>query len=332
MDSYVLLQPGRRTLAAGVGNRHFRQRSLIATLVLLDATAIGLAFVLATYLRFATDFPLFYEPPISPFASYLRLALWLIPAWLVIFAAVRLYDPHLLWGGTAEYQHVVYACSLGMMVLIIGSFFYPQFVIARAWLLLAWLFTMALVGIGRFAMRRMVYQLRVGGRLVTPTLIVGANEEALAIAEQIMATPQAGLRLIGFVDDQRHDGEEVMPGLRIVASSASIRELVERNGVEELIVATTALSREQLFDLFVAFGTTPDVTIRMSSGTYEMIATGMRVKEIGAVPLMSLNKVRLTGFDVVLKALLDYVLAGLALVLLSPVFAAIALWVKLYSR
>jgi exopolysaccharide biosynthesis polyprenyl glycosylphosphotransferase len=62
-----------------------------------------------------------------------------------------------------------------------------------------------------------------------------------------------------------------------------------------------------------------------------MIATGMRVKEIGAVPLMSLNKVRLTGFDVVLKALLDYVLAGLALVLLSPVFAAIALWVKLDS-
>jgi exopolysaccharide biosynthesis polyprenyl glycosylphosphotransferase len=330
MDSYVLLQSQRRRLASGVG-RAARQRWLIAVLVLWDITAIGLAFVLATYLRFATHFPIFYEMPVSTVDAYLRLGLWLIPAWLAIFAIVRLYDPHLLWGGTTEYQHIVYACSLGMMALILGSFFFPEFVIARAWLLMAWILTTAFVGVGRFAMRRMVYRLRSNGHMVTPTLIIGANEEAQAIAEQILATPQAGLRLVGLVDDDRHEGEEVMPGVRVVASIASARELVDRNGVGELIVATTALTRERLLDLFVAFGTTPDVTIRMSSGMYETMATGMRVKEIGAVPLLSLNKLRLTGLDVVFKTALDYTLSGLVLLLLLPVLGAVALWVKLDS-
>ncbi len=331
MDSYVLLQQSQqRSLATGA-NRAARQRWLLAILILLDTTAVGLALVVATYIRFAIHFPLFYEPPVSPIESYLRLSLGLIPVQLAVFAAVRLYDVNSLWGGATEYQYVVYGASLGMMVLIFGSFFYPDFVIARAWLLLAWLSTIAFVGIGRFAMRRMVYRLRASGRLVTPALIVGANEEAQAIAEQILVAPQAGVRLIGFVDDERHEGEEVVPGLRVIGSSAALRDLVERTGAEEIIVATTALSREQLFDLFVAFGTVPEVTIRLSPGTYEIMATGMRVKEIGSVPLLSPNKMRLTGLDVVLKTLMDYGLASLAVLALLPLFALIALWVKLDS-
>lgn len=329
MDSYVLSRPQQERLTTGLAGGSHR-RWLLATLALVDMTAIGLAFVVAAFLRFQTRFPLFYEPPISPLEAYLRLGLWLMPIWLLIFAAVRLYDPHLLWGGTAEYQHVVYGCSLGMMAVIVGSFFYPDFVIARAWLLLSWLFTMAFVGVGRFAMRRMVYRLRASGRMVTPALIIGTNNEARAIAEQILATPQAGLRLAGFVDDG-HEGEEVMPGLRVLGTTLAIRELVDRTGAQELIVATSALPREQLFDLFVACGAVPDVTIRLSSGMYEIMATGMRVKEIGCIPLLSLNKVRLTGLDVVLKGLLDYLVAGLGVLLLLPVFAVIAIWVKLDS-
>lgn len=330
MDSYVLLHTQQRRLAASA-NRAARQRWLLTVLILLDTAMLGLALVAATYTRFAVHFPLFYEPPVSPIESYLRLSLAFIPIQLAFFAAVRLYDVNSLWGGATEYQYVAYGASLGMMALIFVSFFYPDFVIARAWLLLAWLFTFVFVGVGRFAMRRMVYRLRASGRLVTPALIVGANEEAQAIAEQILAAPRSGLRLIGFVDDVRNEGEEVVPGLRVIGSSASLRDLVDRTGAEEIIVATTALSREQLFDLFVAFGTVPDVALRLSSGTYEIMATGMRVREIGSVPLLSPNKMRLTGLDVVLKTLMDYVLAGLAIIALLPLFALIALWVKLDS-
>jgi exopolysaccharide biosynthesis polyprenyl glycosylphosphotransferase len=69
----------------------------------------------------------------------------------------------------------------------------------------------------------------------------------------------------------------------------------------------------------------------MSSGLYELLTTGVEVQEFGNVPLLSVNKVRLTGVDVALKGLLDLILSIGALVLFLPVMAAIAIAIKLDS-
>jgi len=99
MDSYVLLQQAQQRRLAASASRATRQRWLLAVLILLDTTAIGLALVVATYMRFAIHFPLFYVPPVSLIASYLRLSLALLPVQLALFAAVRVYDVISLWGG-----------------------------------------------------------------------------------------------------------------------------------------------------------------------------------------------------------------------------------------
>jgi len=69
--------------------------------------------------------------------------------------------------------------------------------------------------------------------------------------------------------------------------------------------------------------------VRMSSGLYEIITTGLTVKEFAYVPLVGVNKVRLTGIDELLKFSLDILLTILALVLLGPIMLFIALAIKL---
>jgi exopolysaccharide biosynthesis polyprenyl glycosylphosphotransferase len=69
----------------------------------------------------------------------------------------------------------------------------------------------------------------------------------------------------------------------------------------------------------------------MSSGLYEILTTGLTVNEFAYVPLVYVNKVRLTGSDTIMKLVLDYFLAALSLLVLSPFFLIIAVIVKLSS-
>jgi exopolysaccharide biosynthesis polyprenyl glycosylphosphotransferase len=220
------------------------------------------------------------------------------------------------------------ACTTGMMLLSAVSFLYPDRLIARGWLLLSWICVTGLVGVGRFTTRRMVYRMWARGEFLRATIIVGADEEGLAIASQIASNPSAGVWLAGFIDNNLPKGTQVLPNLRVLGSTDAARALVHNLDVQELVVSSSALSRAKLLELFHTFGNSDTVNVRLSSGLFEIMTTGVRIKEIGHVPLLSVNRMRLTGSDALLKRILDYVGALLGIVFLSPVFLLIAVAIK----
>jgi exopolysaccharide biosynthesis polyprenyl glycosylphosphotransferase len=108
--------------------------------------------------------------------------------------------------------------------------------------------------------------------------------------------------------------------------------LVEQYQVEEIILAASAISsREKMLEIFKRYGVDDRVNVRMSSGLYEIITTGLSVKEYAYVPLVGVNKVRLTGIDRFMKFVLDYVLTVPGLIVLSPLLLLVALIVRLDS-
>jgi len=313
-------------------NARWAERLLLSiSLVVVDLFMVALGFFLAYAIRFEVGISLFYQNPVSQLDFYSRLVFLLSPAWIIVFRIFGLYDSKNLFGGMREYERVFNACMLGMMLIILLTFFDPTFIIARGWVILSWLLVTLSVGVGRFGMRRVVQQLRTNGRFITTVLIVGANEEGQAIAEQLQANPKAGIWIAGFADDNLGPGSELLPGVPVLGAVDSIAGLVRHYGVQEIMVASTALSRQKLLDLFRHFGTEDDITIRISSGLYEILTTGVEVQEIGNVPLLSVNKVRLTGFDVVLKKMLDVLVSTIALLVFWPFMLVIAAAVKLDS-
>ncbi|MER3467304.1 MAG: hypothetical protein C4312_01500 [Thermoflexus sp.] len=129
---------------------------LRSSLVLLDGMALAIAFILSYGIRFETRLPIFYQPESPPLRYYVLLMAGLIPIWLLLFAAHRLYAPDHLFHGTSEYMQVIQAASMGMVATIVFSFMEPALVVARGWLLLSWLLAIATVSAGRFLSRRLV--------------------------------------------------------------------------------------------------------------------------------------------------------------------------------
>ncbi|HEX6305223.1 MAG TPA: sugar transferase [Anaerolineales bacterium] len=301
-------------------------------LVLSDVIAVGLAFRVAYFFRFELSLGIFYLDVTPPFDFYQRLVLLLIPLWLIIFALTGLYNRHKLLGGTEEYALVFNATTAGMFVVISAGFLDPSFIFARGWLLLAWGFAFLFTSIGRFILRRAVYSLRMRGYFLSNAVIIGANNEGFSLAEQLMRWKTSGLQVLGFVDKKITSGRVVYRNLTVLGDVDQLGDLVERYGIEELILASSAVSsRDKMMEIFQRFGTAKDVNVRLSSGLYEIITTGLTIKEFAYVPLVGVNKVRLTGFDQFLKMLLDYCLAVPGLIIITPLLILIGLAVKIDS-
>lgn len=324
------VDPARpQTRRLGTISRKAQRQIFLTALLVGDVIALGLASLLAYVFRFLFEIEIFEAVTPTP-DFYVRVTLLLIPLWLVLFKHFHLYDLNYLLGGTHEYGNVVNACTLGVMFLSI-TLVISRVIIARGWLVLFWLFSIAIAGVLRFIIRRIAYAARRRGYLRIPALIVGADAEGCAIAQQLRESQTSGADVIGFVDDRVPSGEKVCD-VPVLGSVSQLSHVVAQNDTEEIILSTTALTREQVLQIYDTFGPSSKVELRLSPGLFEILTTGAHVKEWGYVPLVSVNKVRLDEFETAIKTILDYSLTLAGLGVIAPILLIIAIAVKLDSR
>ncbi len=255
-----------------------------------------------------------------------------VPVWLALFALNRLYDPRYLLAGLQEYGKIVAACTLGVLALVVLSYLEPNLSVSRSWLVFSWLFSIALVALVRFLVRRIVRLFRSRGHMVTRALIVGANEHAKAIARQLTPGTESGIEVVGFLDDFLPCDTRVLDDLIVLERPTALARIARETRATEAIVVQGAIAWESFMEIISRSTNALDgLEIKLSPGFYEIMATGVRLTHDGFVPLLSLEKNRITGLDAVLKALLDFSLGFLCLVLSSPLLLLGALLVRISS-
>jgi exopolysaccharide biosynthesis polyprenyl glycosylphosphotransferase len=297
-----------------------------AGLVALDTLALCAAFAVAYVARFKAGLPLVETPP-HALSFYSSLAFWSIPVWLIVFAVYGLYTRHV----QTDYSRIANACTAGLVVEVLFSFFDTSLSISRGWLLLTWLFCMVMVSLGRMAAGQLLRALHARGLFCLRAIVVGTNEEAFSIADQLLANPRGGISLVGFVDAEHPVGTIVHANLPVIGRPEALAYVVPEQAVSEVIVASTAVTRDQLLELYRSVGQDSPVHLRLSSGLWEILTTGVRVHEVNRVPLITPERLRITGVDAVVKTCIDYLAAACGLILLSPFLVGIALLIHFDS-
>jgi len=303
-------------------------RLFVLTLLATDALGIAAALALAYYLRIGSRlFP--YQAQTDP-ADYVRLGLMVIPLWLAVFAASRLYHPGELLGGPQEYGRVVTGCTFGVVILVLIVFFDRVIVPSRLWLLLVWVLSILIIGVSRFSLRRVAYALRRKGLFITRAVIVGTDEQARSIARQFQPPTRHGVEILGFVDDFKPEGTTVLGDLRVIGSPDRLFDLVRRLGVEQVIIVPGALAWESAQEILHQASTAGNgPQIQLAPGFYEMLSSRVRTNYRGFVPLLTLEMSRIGGIDALLKAALDYTLGVIGLLLALPFMLMVALALKI---
>ncbi len=302
---------------------------LVVSQVAVDAVAVMTAFRAAFWIRFELELTVAPEVVGRP-EVYGAFTVLFVPLWLLAFAMFRLYDTHDRLGGITESARTFNACTMATMLVIVGTFVQPAFIISRLWVVSAWVLTFGFVSASRFAMRRGVYALRGRGFLLSPALIIGTNEEAVSLSAYLRDWRSSGVHTVGYVSTEArgapNDGH--LPHL---GGLDEVPALVSAHGIEDLIVAITAVSRDELLRLCEDVDPLP-VQLRLSSGLYELLTTRVEVRTLGTVPLMSVQKNRLDPAETFVKTLFEISVTLSVLLLIWPVLLAIAVWIKLDSQ
>jgi exopolysaccharide biosynthesis polyprenyl glycosylphosphotransferase len=322
------LDPGVRALVEAGVAKPSRHRGWIVRRALAAADVVGIlaAFAL-TQLAFAGN-----DAPIDRVGTWAEVVLFALtlPAWIVLG---RLYGLYASAEERADHSTVDDVFGVFNM-LTVGAwlFFGIAYLLEFAdpsfpKLGLFWLLAIALVVSCRAAARIAV---RRTDAYVQNTLVVGAGHIGQRVARKLKQHPEYGVNVVGFVDDQPREREAGLGDLTVVGTPAQLPMLVETLNVERVIVAFSRAPHAQTLDLIRSLNGLP-VQVDVVPRLFEVLGPQVRVHTAEGLALLGLPPTRLSSSALLLKRALDVTLAGVGLLVLSPILAVAAMAIKLDS-
>jgi len=191
---------------------------------------------------------------------------------------------------------------------------------------------LTVIGIGAFAsVARTVVRagLHRSDELRQRTLILGSGVVAGQVVEKLTKNSQFGLVPVGIVDDDVYAVGS--PDLPWLGRFADLREIIEKQQAERVIIAFSRASHEELLESIRACrdaGVAVDVVPRL----FEFLDGVRALDQVGGLPLLSIGMPTLTSVSMAAKRVLDVLGSAALLLFFSPVMIAIAIAIKLESR
>ncbi len=302
--------------------RLFEQLTLVGDLILIAA-----CWVLAYYLRFYLG-PIPVYRGIPSLGPYLYLLGPIVLVWAVAFRAFDLYRPRRLGSRLAEWVDIAKASTLGSLVLVaMMTFFFRSFEFSRLVILYFWVLSIVSVSLSRAVFREGLRVARRRGYNLRHAVVVGTGELAETVIGRLRLRPDVGIQVLGVVGD---DKEGLGPQTKWLGGYADLRTVLDSHTVDHVILAVPHDDLPRLQMLLAEIGDDP-VAIHVVPDIFRFASLRGGIEDFEGVPFIHLRESPLHGWNQVLKRGFDLVLGGLALVVVAPVMALIALGIKLAS-
>jgi exopolysaccharide biosynthesis polyprenyl glycosylphosphotransferase len=265
------------------------------------------------------------RPDIPPIGLYLVAGLIAAALWIVLFHSLGLYRAEGTRAGVRT-PTLIRASGLGMLLNAAVAFFYRSTSFSRITAPLIWILTLVLLR----TLRRLSLKALVAMGAVPPIrfALVGSRQSGLQLAT---ALPRSGVIPHRFVGIFREAEDPPAPaGVPDLGSPERLGGEAERLGLDRVLIALPA-GRSDLLDRVAAICRDHDIDFDLVPELGFPFRGGIQVEEIAGLPVVRGRRIPLAGWGGVIKRTCDLIMAGILLVVLSPVLLVCAIAVKLDS-
>lgn len=295
------------------------RRLLVVLRIVLDIFAFSAAWGLAWALRSN-----FGDRPLNPASVYLASLPAIVAGSLLVAASLGSYAAQAARAPLEEAIRTLKICLGALLVAMSLGFLFKQFDISRAVVLLYFGISLSTIPVARtgaaFLERRLVKL----GLLGTRILLVGSGPAAIRALQKVQDHPEVGYRVVGMLDE----GGAAAPLGRTprLGGLSDLREVVEREQIDEVILAMPEADSEQLMHLVMQLDDSP-VRIRVVADLFGVLSRDTHIDLIDDVPIYDLAGGRGSSFYRTTKRLFDFAVGlvlGLIFLLTLP-FIALAI-------
>jgi exopolysaccharide biosynthesis polyprenyl glycosylphosphotransferase len=291
-------------------------------LMLVDG---GLAFALlgiVSFARFGTDWYDHWLPFLNQPGAF---ALAYAATWVAVLWLHGLYRPRARWTIRSEALAMARATFVMALVTLSLLFVFRLPDISRTYLVLLFPAQWAVGLVTRIALRLAFMRMRAQGFNLRFVLVVGAGPRAQAFAAKLEDHRELGLRIRGFLDDDEYD---LPRGWQRLGGLDAIQGFLHDEVIDEVAICLP-FSQWDKVNAIAHLCEEEGKIVRVPVDVLDRAFAAGRVEELDGTPVYSM----ITGPDrvaaLVVKRVVDVVVAALALLVLSPVFLAVALAIRL---
>ncbi len=140
-------------------------------------------------------------------------------------------------------------------------------------------------------LRRIIHE-RKGKPLVaqdglTPTLLIGAGENALMIAKEAQRHPALGIKVVGYLDDDPGKRGMDIHGARVLGAIEDLRRVTGQTGARQLIITSNAIAAARILEIN-GVARELRLELRIVPGFFEVIDRGGQAEALREVRIEDL--------------------------------------------
>jgi len=302
------------------------QRFYTSIKVATDLLVLAVAFVLAYLTRLYGPFS---EPvlPLRDSLVTLGLSLILFP---LAFRQRQLYATNRARTNLEEVFEVIKASVTATVILVALTYFLRERY-SRATLGLFLVYAVLLVSTTRLAFRGVLAAIRRRGRNLKSILLVGTGSLGERVVDTIEQHAELGFRVVGALSREPLPPGRTVRGVPVLGTTAELESVLSARPVDQVILALPSGETPLLEQLMERLAL-QTVDVKVVPDLFQYVTLYGGLEEFGGLPLIGLQGGPLEGWNLVAKRAFDIILALLALLVVSPVLAVLALVVKLTSR
>src|SRR5216684_70351 len=257
---------------------------------------------------------------------YAVLSLALPALWLAALSLAGGYDPRFIGVGSDEF-HKVLNVGVGLTAAIAIFSYSANINLSRGYLLIALPGVTLLDMAARYALRKRLHKLRASGRCMLKVVAVGHELAVAALVTELRREKHHGLSVVAACVVRQSGGRD-------------IAGVPTYGGLDDVAAAVRGFSADT-----VAVLACPEIdSVKLRGLAWELEKTGTdlcvapalldvagprtTIRPVAGLPLLHVDHPELAGGKQVLKSVFDKAFAASALILLAPLFAAIALAVR----
>lgn len=298
---------------------YFRRQVLADTAVVLGTVALGSVL-----------------PGSQLSGSALLPAIAIAAVWLGLLSVFRTRDRRATALGAAEYVRVLKAgaASFGLLASVFLLIGFQQGAIALAATIPA---GTVLLAVERWGLRRWLDAHRRAGRHLSRVVVVGKPVEAAYAVDRLRRHGGSAYQVVGIVPDVDPAAVELaggdpavwdLPGVPVVGTADDVGAAVRATSAEAVLVAGhlegNGRSLKELAWELEQYG----AELVLGLAPTHVAGSRLSLRPLDGLPLMHVDPPRFTGAKHVVKRSFDVVASALALVVLAPVFALLAILIK----